>query len=108
MRETTLDNAKEVWKEEAREDGWEAGMEKGVEAGIKKGILQNRVRGQDDIKNYMYKCADRILCSRPPGASVDEIRKTEKTNLQKRVYTPILMRQAPVLPDPGVHLKRRF
>ena len=46
-----IDEAKEVWKEEAWEEGMEAGMEKGMEAGIEKGILQTaramKAKGMD-------------------------------------------------------------
>jgi flagellar biosynthesis/type III secretory pathway protein FliH len=37
LTEWNIDDAKEVWQEEAWEDGWESGMEKGMEKGREEG-----------------------------------------------------------------------
>ncbi|MDR1950098.1 MAG: hypothetical protein LBQ38_11965 [Spirochaetaceae bacterium] len=45
LAEWNIDDAKEVWQEEAWEDGWEKGIEKGMERGIEKGMERGMEKG---------------------------------------------------------------
>ena len=58
--EFDLDEAKEVWKEEAMEEGWEEGMKQGMEQGMEKGI-ENGIRNiMDTMKLSLNQAMDAL------------------------------------------------
>ncbi|MCL1994659.1 MAG: hypothetical protein FWG63_00465, partial [Defluviitaleaceae bacterium] len=60
-----LDDAKEVWREEAREEGLEEGMEKGIERGREEGMEQG-------LKTKAVTIAKKLLGRNYPIADIVE------------------------------------
>jgi len=79
--EFNMEDAREVWEEEAREEGLEKGLEKGLKQGLKQGLKKGREKG---LKQGLKKGRETIAIEmKNEGFSDDMIAKITKLPINK-------------------------